>query len=156
MKYCAKCGTQIPDETLVCPQCSSETNTSQLEIFSENLPSQKKNPSKNSAFIIPNAILTTISLISLIITLFTPHSANNSNSSPNTTLSDNYSNTCPADEYGYHDWSPARCTYPAHCYECGAYKDDILGEHSFYTDDDGLCDCSYCGILYEVYIASLN
>lgn len=67
-----------------------------------------------------------------------------------------FNSTCPASEYGYHDWSPARCTQPSQCYECGAYRDDKLGEHDFDTDNDGLCSCWYCGLLYEVYINSLD
>ena len=86
------------------------------------------------------------------ITSSISNSANN-NSNSNSSV---FNSTCPEDEYGNHDWAPAKCTEPAQCYNCNEYRDDKFGQHSFYTHDDGLRDCSYCGILYDVYIASLD
>ena len=156
MKYCAKCGTQMPDDAVECPQCQPVTNYTPTPPKKQESP--KKTSSKTIPLIITNIVISGLALISTIGGYFivptnNGSGTNNDNSQPNNNV---FNTTCPEDEYGYHDWSPAKCTEPAQCYNCDAYRDDKLGEHSFYTDDDGFCDCSYCGILYTVYIASLD
>lgn len=161
MKFCEKCGTQINDETAICPQCQTPiSNYSQQS----TLPKKK---SKKMYFIIPLIVIFT-ALIAFLTTYYfilpnnsEPTDNPNSNSSTNNASTDNTFTTttddkCPASQYGNHDWARAKCTEPAQCNYCDAYRDDKLGQHSFYTDSDGLCDCSYCGILYDVYIASLE
>lgn len=149
MKYCAKCGTQMSDDVAVCPQCHPEKNKLEPQLSIQSPPT-KSITSKIIPFILTNVIISILTLIAIIGMYFILPSNNNSENS------NNWNSTCPADEYGYHDWSTAKCTEPAHCYECGAYRDDKLGEHMFETDDDGLRSCWHCGMLYEVYIDSLN
>ena len=157
MKYCAKCGTQMSDDTVLCPQCNPESNKQQPQNLNQEIP--RNNISrKTTHLVVSNIIISIITLIATIGTYFISPTSNNSannNDNPNSN-SDVFNSTCPANEYGNHNWAPARCTEPAQCYNCDAYRDDKLGEHSFYTDDDGFCDCTYCGILYDVYINSLD
>jgi len=152
MKYCAKCGTQLSDDTMVCPKCHPETNKSQPQLSIPSSPT-KNNSNKITPLILTNVIIATLTLIAVILMYFIQPSNNSSIGGTNSNV---FTSTCPADAYGNHDWSPARCTEPSQCYNCNAYRDDKLGEHSFYTDDDGFCDCSYCGMLYQVYINSLD
>lgn len=157
MKYCAKCGTPMSDDAVLCPQCHPETNNQQPQISSQE--PQKNTSRKTNSFVLTNVVISILTLIATIGMHFVSPSINNSvstNDNLNSTNSNVFNSICPADEYGNHDWAPAKCTEPAQCYNCNAYKDDKLGEHSFYTDDDGFCDCTYCGILYDVYIDSLD
>ena len=154
MKYCAKCGTQMSDETVVCPKCHPEIN---------NQPPSQSIASKNSSskivpLILTNAIVSVLTLIAIIIMYFNPPSINSTTSNDDNSNSNSnvVSSTCPADEYGNHDWSIPTCIKPAQCYKCDAYKDNTLGQHSFWTDSDGFNECMHCGILYEVYIDSLD
>ncbi len=161
MKYCAKCGTQMSDDTMVCPQCHPEINNQQPQTSNQTIPTKKNASNKIIPLISANIILSALTLIILVILHFIPSSSNNptndnNNSDLGNTNSNIYSSTCPEDEHGNHDWAPAKCTEPAQCYNCNTYRDDKLGNHSFYTDDDGFCDCTYCGILYEVYMDSLE
>lgn len=147
MKYCSKCGTQMSDDTVVCPQCHPETNNQQSQI-SNQLPPTKKTSSKIFPLILTNVIISALTLIATIGMYFISPSTNNSPNNNNT--------KCPANEYGNHYWSTPNCVSPAYCYHCGAYKDDKLGEHRFETDDNGLISCWHCDILYEVYMNSLD
>lgn len=167
MKYCAQCGTQISDDTMVCPKCHPEINNQQPHISSNNPPPQKKKSNKIFQLVLTNTFLTSAILISNLFMYFNPPSTSGStNNTTNTPTNQNNiisnssnsynSTTCPENEHGNHDWNSPTCSYPARCFNCGEYKDNTLGHHSFYTDDNGICDCSYCGILYEVYMDSLD
>ena len=209
MKYCAKCGTQLPDETTVCPQCQTQANNQETSISNQQHP-QKKKTNKITSLIVTNIILTALTFAMIIVAYFTYPLINNitddnddsnfltsstdsdddsnfltsstdsdddsnsltsstdsdddSNSLTSSTDSDDDSNSltsaanapCPAHEYGNHDWRRATCNEPAQCYNCDAYKDDVLGQHQFHTNNDGLCDCDYCGMLYDVYMNSIE
>ena len=193
MKYCAKCGTPMSDDTTLCPKCYPQVNhqhsqnTPSPQILSKNHSEKKTN--KTSPLIILNTILTAVILIALITMYFispSNHNSTNGNNSSSTgnITSGSFNSTCPASEYGNHNWASANCTEPAKCYNCDAYKDDEygnhewtsanctepthcrhcneykddkLGEHFFYTrEDDGLCYCTHCGMLYDVYIKSFE
>ena len=155
MKYCANCGTQMPDEINTCQQCgySSDSNTIKTPEIQPNITSQntnqrsKKNKSVKLYIVIPIVIVVSIITSVIVSALFAKYTYNNYVIS--------YSDEgCPEDKNGNHDWAPAKCTEPAQCYNCNAYRDDKLGQHKFYTDDDGFCDCTYCGIVYDDYINS--
>ena len=159
MKYCAKCGTQMSDDTTLCSQCHPEINNKHSQIPNQFIPT-KNATSKIIPLVLTNVIISMLTLIAVIIMYFiTPPTnnlpSNNDNSNSNSN-SDVVSSNCPADEYGNHDWSTPTCVNPAQCYKCDAYKDDKLGQHSFWTDSDGFNECVYCGILYEVYTDSLE
>ena len=159
MKYCAKCGTPMSDDTMVCPKCHPEINNQPPQI-----PSQSTSSINSSSKIVPliltNVIVSVLTLIAIIIMYFNPPSINSTTSNNDNSNSNSNSNvvssTCPADEYGNHDWSIPTCTNPAQCYKCDTYKDNTIGQHSFWTDSDGFNECMHCGILYEVYIDSLD
>ena len=157
MKYCAKCGTQMSDDAVLCPQCYPESNKQQPLVPNQLTP-LKNTSRKTNPLILANVMISTLTLIATIGMYFISPSINNStnNNDSSNSSSNIFNSTCPADEYGYHDWSTANCTKPSYCYECGAYRDDKLGQHHFHTDNDGLCSCWYCGILYEVYMDSLD
>ena len=159
MKYCPKCGTQMSDETVLCPKCPPPQSTEQRPPITIQEPLTKKNSNKNTLpiiLMIINIVLTVALLTTSVIMYFNPLSTSSPTNVGDKSNTNIYNTTCPASQHGNHDWAPAKCTEPAQCYNCDAYRDDKLGEHSFYTDDDGFCDCSYCGILYDVYIASLD
>ena len=46
MKYCGKCGTQMSDDTMLCPKCHPETNNKQPQISSQ--PTSSENASNVS------------------------------------------------------------------------------------------------------------
>ena len=147
MKYCSKCGTQMSDDTMVCPQCHPTTNNQQSQISNLITP-PKHTSNKIIPLIITNLIISSLTLIATIGMYFISPLSSNSVNNNNT--------PCPANEYGNHDWSIPNCVEPAHCYDCGAYKDDKLGEHNFWVTSDDIKKCMHCGILYEVYMDSLN
>lgn len=158
MKFCEKCGAQINDEATICPQCQTPTNNQPINVIQQ--PQPKKKAGK-MYFVIPLIIIFTALITFLVVYFVLP---NNSKSEDNTSLNSSVNDAstiittgqCPEDKNGNHDWAPAKCTEPAQCYNCNAYRDDKLGQHKFYTDDDGFCDCTYCGIVYDVYIDSLK
>lgn len=141
MKFCSKCGTQMPDETMVCPQCQAPTNNQYL-LNSNQQPSQKK---KN---ILPIVIFIALVLIILIVVYFILQSING------TTNSNTFNSTCPASQYGNHDWSSPTCIEPAQCYHCDAYRDDKLGNHSFSEWNDDCC--LYCDLSKDEYNKTKN
>ena len=153
MRYCAKCGTQILDDAVSCPKCYSQVRNQQSQIQTLSIPTLNTT-NKIIPLILTNIIICILIFVAIIVSYFAPIPISDSS-----IANDNFNvinSVCPEDEYGNHDWAPARCTEPAQCYNCNAYRDGKLGEHSFHTDDGGLCDCTYCGILYEIYMDSLN
>lgn len=145
MKYCANCGTQMSDETQTCPQCQTSTNN-QCSLNTNSIP--KRNKLIKLYIVIPIVIVVTI--ITSITTCFV---LQNFTDKGNFTLQST-NDTCPAAEYGHHDWASANCTEPAQCYNCGAYRDDRLGNHSWWENSDGFEECYYCDMLYDDYIDS--
>lgn len=156
MKYCAKCGMPMSDDTVLCPQCHPETNSQQPQNSNQTNPQNTSR--KTNSLVLTNVVISILTLIATIgMHLISPTINDSANNNDNPNSSSNvFNSTCPADEYGNHNWSTANCTEPAQCYKCDAYRDDKLGEHSFDTNDDGLCSCWYCEMLYDVYIKSIE
>ena len=144
----------MSDDTMACPKCHPEINNQCPQIPNQSIPS-KNSGSKIVPLTLSNVIISTLTLIAVIICILINGTTSNNDESNSNSNSNVVSSTCPADEYGHHEWSVAHCTSPAYCYECGAYKDDTLGEQNFWTSND-ITECIYCGILYEVYIDSLD
>ncbi len=147
MKFCAKCGAQMPDEAETCPQCN-------FPVFdpSDVTPTKAKTPKKkiNNLFIVVPLTIVVSAITSFIVaSSVLPKAApdkvienspvyeeTNSTNEDNTFTSETTESVCPAQEYGNHSWSSANCTTPSHCYYCNAYKDEKLGYHEFYYDED--------------------
>ena len=144
MKFCAKCGMQLLDEAIVCPQCSTPTDNQIKKKTKQHV--RKK---FNIMYILVPLIIITFVMNVFTITFFV---LPNYNSENGLSFSSTVNNTCPADKYGHHSWSPAKCTNPSHCYNCGAYKDNKLGNHDFNLDDEtGLIVCWNCNMLKDDY-----
>ena len=165
MKYCPRCGTQLSDNFVVCPQCQTPINHNPIsnqavQTSNNNCVTQPpKTSNKVVPLIIINIILTTLVLIVLIISYFIPspnsNSINNGDSANDDSIpSDTIGSDCPANEYGNHNWSRATCQKPSYCYDCYKEKNDKLGNHSWDTDEDGNRYCWDCGIPYDDYISS--
>ena len=91
MKYCAKCGTQMSDDTMTCPQCYPTTNTQQPQ--NSNLLTPTKNTSsKIHPLIVTSFVLSVLALIIAIGTHFVSPSNNNLGNNGG-----NWNSTCPAD-----------------------------------------------------------
>lgn len=150
MKFCAKCGTQISNGIKTCPQCGYFFDENQFKTtINEYANANEKAKNKSVKFYIIIPIVIIISIFTSIIVCVVVANPINSNY-----VTQSSKEACPEDEYGNHDWSSAKCTAPAQCYNCNVYKDNKLGHHHFYTDKNGICDCSYCGMLYDDYIDS--
>ena len=154
MKYCAKCGTQMSDDTVVCPKCHPEINN--LSSQHQNQVTTIKNTnSKSNPLILINIIISALTLIAVIVMHFIPLSINdttnnNDNLNDNSNShSNNVTSTCPASEYGNHNWSRATCQEPSYCYDCNAEKDGKLGNHYWDVDELGNRYCWDCGIPYS-------
>ncbi len=160
----------MADEAEKCPQCN-------FPVFDPNTSSHQQCPPKkkfNKLFVIIPLIMVLTALITFAVTCFIlPNGSNTEEPNPEPPIEENIENEpieenppaenveetseiesekdiCPAQEYGNHDWSKPTCIEPAHCYECGAYKDDVLGNHYFYYNDDiDEIVCSYCYTIKE-------
>lgn len=154
MKFCANCGTQMPDESKTCPQCgyssdASQSQTSINEHSSTNVNQQSKsNKLVKFYIIIPIVIIISI-ITSLVVSVLVLNSTNKNNSNYTTPSS---AEVCPASEYGNHNWDNATCIKPAQCYNCDAYKDNQLGNHHWWVNDYDIKECMYCHMLYDEYV----
>ncbi len=154
MKFCAKCGMQMSNESAICPQCQTPTNEQFLKVSKKQCNAKKK---FDITYIVIALVVTVLAFNIFAFAYFA--STNNSNFSggSNTNMGSEFTSgttldTCPEDEYGHHDWSPATCVRPACCYNCNAYKDNNLGYHKFELDDEtGIISCWYCYMLKEEY-----
>ena len=138
MKFCSKCGTQIPSNSQTCPQCEISTGEITSSISSEE-PTPKKKASKLK-IIIP---LFTIAVV-VVVAGFVAWSLPN----PDPT-----SEPCPKgfDKY-YHVWEPATCIEPATCSECGRYKDDKLASHHNWSSSSDSANCLDCNLYRQEYL----
>ncbi len=155
MKFCEKCGAQIPDEAFACPQCQAPTNNQLQSNINQQISKNKK--SIKMYFIIPLIIVFTALTTFLVAYFVLPNDSEsenktNTNSSTSKVVNATADDECPEQEYGNHDWSAATCVEPAKCYNCGVYKDDKLGNHSWWENLYDIKECQYCSMLYEDYI----
>ena len=68
MKYCAKCGTQMSDETVVCPQCQTPSNNQTTTSNFDSKPSPKEKLAKQyNAYLCPIVVGIILILVGLII-----------------------------------------------------------------------------------------
>ncbi len=152
MRYCTKCGTQIADESTVCPQC-------QTSIKNQYTPNQQSIPKKkfNKLYIVIPLIIIATALIVFVITYFIFPRSSNIESVSDSNIEDNFVvdtiyDTCPEDEYGHHSWGSATCEHPAVCLNCGAYKDNKLGHHDFeYDEETDMIVCWHCNMPKDEY-----
>ena len=146
MKFCAKCGAQLPDEATTCLNCQTPSTP---------LPSQKKKINK-LYFFLP-ILLIAASAVTFAATHFLlPQSSDTTDAKSNETSvfveTASNSDVCPADEYGHHSWGSATCEHPAVCLECGAYRDNKLGYHDFdYDEETDMIVCWHCDMPKEEY-----
>lgn len=162
MKFCEKCGAQIPDEAFVCPQCQTPINNHVQRDINQQI-SKNKNSIK-MYLIIPIIVILTATIVFGITYFVLSHDFKDAASTDAKTLETKSSETiedtvfsaidttCPEQEYGNHDWRAATCVEPAKCYNCGAYKDDKLGNHSWWENLYDIKECQYCSMLYDDYI----
>ena len=138
MKFCSKCGTQIPSNSQTCPQCEISTGEITSSISSEE-PTPKKKASKLK-IIIP---LFTIAVV-VVVAGFVAWSL---------LKPDPTSELCPGRDNSYHDWLPATCIEPAKCSECYRYKDDKLaGHHNWSTKGSSTAYCVDCNLYRQDYL----
>ncbi len=68
MKHCTNCGTQLHDDTMVCPQCQTEFNSQSSSIPPEELSSKPtKSNNKNKAYICSIIVGIILILVGLFI-----------------------------------------------------------------------------------------
>lgn len=158
MKFCSKCGTQIPEGTTACPKCQLSANVS-AHTESDNIKSIKK-MFRKLYIIMPLTIIFAI-LVTFVAAYFLFGSnaetvqspkANNVQTTDNSFDVESSNSVCPEDEYGHHYWDKATCIEPAQCFNCGAYRDNKLGNHRWenYEDSDEMF-CLVCDMLKSEY-----
>ena len=150
MSYCERCGTQIPEESGVCPKCCPSVDNRPEIQPNQQIPPKKK--FNKMIVVIPSIIILT-ALITFAVTYFVLPSNTGNEVTVDTTVTEMTTSAdyCPASDYGNHDWSRATCQEPSYCYDCNAEKDGQLGNHNWDVDDDGTRYCWDCGLPYDDY-----
>lgn len=162
MDFCPKCGTQIPEGTIACPKCQLNSNISD-HAKSDDMKAIKK-MLKKLYIIIPLTIILTV-LITFVAAYFlfgSDEETVQSTKSNNVQATDNSfdieasNSVCPEDEHGHHYWQSANCIEPSKCFNCGAYRNNQLGNHHWtnYDNSDEMF-CTICYMLKSEYDSNL-
>ena len=154
MKFCKHCGTEVSEESMFCPSCKASLK-GKTEAEATN---QKLSKKINRMIIVMPLVVILTAAVTFALTYFLlpqriadamgSSDSNSVKTSVNSTESRTdvvaADNECPENEYGNHDWDAATCVEPAKCFDCGEYKNDILGNHSYFTTTDGRLVCIFC------------